>query len=210
VGGGVARRVVWWLCSVDTALSTAVDGRILVFVTSSSGIRRDTILLVIAVGAQPGRRRSLVAFQALLVGGLGGLLGVAVGTFVAFTARAMTGSPDFVVPWWNLVAAGLGAPALCTRGRLPVVRRGERSPGAGNALGPRGADALGTLFFCEVLAGASGALAIARTLSAKEGGRGLCGSARTPVRRGAARTTDPGVATGCLPLNDAVRSQRRR
>jgi hypothetical protein len=42
--------------------------------------------------------------------------------------RATTGSPDFVVPWWNLVAAGLGAPALAalgTRGRRPVVRRSE-------------------------------------------------------------------------------------
>jgi putative ABC transport system permease protein len=149
--------------AVDTALSTAVDGRILLFVASGQGIKRDTILLVVAliaglvtllsvgisialsaaegradlatlaaVGAPPGRRRSLVAFQALLVGGLGGLLGVALGTFVAFTARATTGSPDFVVPWWNLLAAGLGAPAvaalvaaLCTRGRLPVVRRSE-------------------------------------------------------------------------------------
>jgi putative ABC transport system permease protein len=149
--------------AVDTALSTAVDDRILVFVTSGSGVRRGTILLIVAliaglvtllsvaisialsaaegradlatlaaVGAPPRRRRSLVASQALLVGGLGGLLGVAVGTFVAFTARATTGSPDFVVPWWNLLAAGLGAPivaalvaALCTRGRLPVVRRSE-------------------------------------------------------------------------------------
>ncbi len=149
--------------AVDTALSTAVDGRIRVFVESGSRVERNTILLVVAliaglvtllsvgisialsaaegradlatlaaVGAPPGRRRSLVAFQALLVGALGGLLGVALGTFVAFTARATTGSPDFVVPWWNLLAAGLGAPALaalvaalCTRGRLPVVRRSE-------------------------------------------------------------------------------------
>lgn len=93
---------------------------------------RADLATLAAVGAPPGRRRTLVAVQALLVGGLGGLLGVGLGTFVAFTARATTGSPDFVVPWWNLAAAGLGAPlvaavvaAACTHGRMPLVRRAE-------------------------------------------------------------------------------------
>ena len=73
-----------------------------------------------------------MANQALLVGGLGCAIGVVLGTFIAFTARTTTGSPDFVVPWWNLFAAGFGAPlvaacvaAACTRGRLPLVRRAE-------------------------------------------------------------------------------------
>jgi putative ABC transport system permease protein len=73
-----------------------------------------------------------MAGQALLVGGLGCLLGVGLGTFIAFTARATTGSPELVVPWANLAATGIGVPllaalvaALCTRGRLPMVRRAE-------------------------------------------------------------------------------------
>jgi hypothetical protein len=46
------------------------------------------------------------------------------------TARAITGSSDFVVPCWNLAAAGFGPPLGArrrggTRGRLPLVRRAE-------------------------------------------------------------------------------------
>ena len=73
-----------------------------------------------------------MASQALLVGGLGCVLGVALGTFIAFTARTTTGSPDFVVPWANLVATAIGVPllaalvaALCTRPGLPLVRRAD-------------------------------------------------------------------------------------
>jgi len=48
------------------------------------------------------------------------------------TARATTGSPDFVVPWANLAVTGLAVPllgvlvaALFTPSRLPLVRRSE-------------------------------------------------------------------------------------
>lgn len=73
-----------------------------------------------------------MASQALLVGGLGCVLGVALGTFIAFTLRKTTGSPSFDVPWATIAEMGIGVPllgalvaALCARARLPLVRRAE-------------------------------------------------------------------------------------
>jgi hypothetical protein len=81
---------------------------------------------------QPARRRLISASQALLVGGLGCSLGASLGVFIAFTARATTGSSRFVVPWLDLAATGLAVPllaacvaALCTRAHLPMLRRAE-------------------------------------------------------------------------------------
>jgi putative ABC transport system permease protein len=68
----------------------------------------------------------------LLVGGLGCLLGLGLGTFVSVTLRATTGAPELVVPWLNLAAVGLAVPllavlvaALLTPSRLPLARRSE-------------------------------------------------------------------------------------
>jgi putative ABC transport system permease protein len=73
---------------------------------------------------------ALSAAEALLVAGGGSLLGVAIGAFVAFTARATAGSTEFVVPWLNLAVTVLVVPllavlvaALFTPSRLPLARR---------------------------------------------------------------------------------------
>ena len=49
---------------------------------------------------------------------------------MAYTARATTGSPEFVVPWGNLALTGVVVPLLAvlvatvfTPSRLPLVRR---------------------------------------------------------------------------------------
>jgi putative ABC transport system permease protein len=124
------RSAILLVVALIAGLVTLLGVAISVALSAAEG--RADLATLAAVGAPPRRRRALVAMQALFVGGLGGLLGTALGTFVAFTARATTGSPDFVVPWWNLAAAGVGAPlvaalvaAACTRGRLPLVRRAE-------------------------------------------------------------------------------------
>ena len=72
----------------------------------------------------------LSAAQALLVAGLGCLVGVGVGTFVAVVSQPTTGAPDLVVPWANLAVTGLAVPlvavavaAAVTPSRLPLVRR---------------------------------------------------------------------------------------
>lgn len=118
------------LITAAAAFVTLVGVAISIALSAAEG--RADLATLAAVGAPPRRRRALMASQALLVGGLGCLLGVGLGSFVAFTARATTGSPEFVVPWANLAATAIGIPllaalvaALCTRSRLPMVRRAE-------------------------------------------------------------------------------------
>lgn len=118
------------LIAAAAAFVTLVGVAISVALSAAEG--RADLATLAAVGAPPSRRRGLMASQALLVGGLGCVLGVGLGTFISWTARATTGSPDFIVPWANLAATGIGVPllaalvaALCTRGRLPLVRRAE-------------------------------------------------------------------------------------
>jgi putative ABC transport system permease protein len=103
---------------------------------------RADLATLAAVGASPGRRRSLAAFQSIVTAGLGTLLGTiaglvpAVGMVRALNAAAATGpfvriNPyPLVLPWRNLaitvlvvpLIAALAAAAL-TRSRLPMVRR---------------------------------------------------------------------------------------
>lgn len=85
-----------------------------------------------AVGAPPRRRRLVAGAQALVVGGVGTVLGLALGAYVAFTAWPTTGSPEFVVPWSNLTITGIAVPLLAvlvamifTPSRLPMIRRLE-------------------------------------------------------------------------------------
>lgn len=85
-----------------------------------------------AIGASPRVRRSLAAWHAAVIAGLGALLGTASG-FVPMTAY-LYAEPAFrlVVPWQNLaviavvvpLVAALGA-GLLTRSRLPLERRLE-------------------------------------------------------------------------------------
>ena len=113
---GVAAFVTFVGVAISVALSAA-EGRA-------------DLATLAAVGAPPRRRRALAAAQALLVGGVGCALGVAVGVFVAYAARTTTGSPEFVVPWTNLAITAIAVPllavavaALFTPSRLPLVRR---------------------------------------------------------------------------------------
>ena len=99
-------------------------------ISLSAAEGRADIATLAAVGAPPRRRRALAASQALLVAGLGCAIGLLAGAFVAYTARATTGSPEFVVPWGNLAITALAVPALAvlvaalfTPSRLPLVRR---------------------------------------------------------------------------------------
>lgn len=120
--------IVLLLAALAAAFVTLVGVAISVALSAAEG--RADLATLAAVGAPPRRRRSLAAAQALMVGGLGCLLGLALGTFVAYTLRATIGAPGFVVPWQNLVAVGVVVPllavlvaAVCTPSRLPMVRR---------------------------------------------------------------------------------------
>lgn len=110
------------------ALVTLVGVGIAVALSAVEG--RADLATLAAVGAPPRRRRALAGAQALLVGGLGTLLGVALGTYFAVLLWPAVGVPEFIVPWGNLLLTGLAVPALAvavavifTPSRLPVVRR---------------------------------------------------------------------------------------
>lgn len=129
-GSQKPRNLVLGLTAAVAAFITLVGVVISVALSVAEG--RADLATLAAVGAPPGRRRALMASQALLVGGLGIALGVGLGTFIAYTARTTTGSQDFVIPWANLAATAIGVPllaaavaGLCTRARMPMVRRTE-------------------------------------------------------------------------------------
>ncbi|WP_328997328.1 FtsX-like permease family protein [Kribbella sp. NBC_00709] len=85
-----------------------------------------------AVGAPPRLRRGMAAAQGWFLGQVGCLLGVAVGALYGFTAHAVVGSPNVVVPW--AVIAGVAVlvplfaaavPYVLTRSRMEMVRRAD-------------------------------------------------------------------------------------
>jgi putative ABC transport system permease protein len=122
--GRVALLIVAGVAAFVTLVGVAIS------VALSAAEGRADLATLAAVGAPPRRRRALAAAQALLVAGVGCALGVGFGTFVAYAARATTGSPDFVVPWVNLGITAIAVPllavlvaALFTPSRLPLVRR---------------------------------------------------------------------------------------
>ncbi len=103
---------------------------------------RADLATLAAVGASPGRRRSLAAFQSAVTAGLGTILGTAAGLVPAagmvraLNAEALqqrftvTNPYPLVLPWRNLVVTVVVVPlvaalaaALLTRSRLPLVRR---------------------------------------------------------------------------------------
>jgi putative ABC transport system permease protein len=83
-----------------------------------------------AVGADPRRRRRIAMAQAGVVGGLGCLLGLLLGTFIATLAHGGLLTRVWVVPWTLIGLAVVGVPMVAmlvagtfTRSRLPMVRR---------------------------------------------------------------------------------------
>ena len=121
-------QAILLVIAAAAAFITLIGVAISVALSAAEG--RADLATLAAVGAPPSRRRALAASQALLIGGLGCALGIGFGAFVAYTARAATGSPDFVVPWANLAVTGIAVPLLAmlvaaafTPSRLPMVRR---------------------------------------------------------------------------------------
>jgi putative ABC transport system permease protein len=117
------------LIAILAAAFITLAGAAISIALSAAEGRADLATLA-AVGAAPRRRRALAASQALVIAGVGCLLGVALGTFVAYTVRSTSGAPGFVVPWANLALTALAVPALAmavaavfSPSRLPLVRR---------------------------------------------------------------------------------------
>jgi putative ABC transport system permease protein len=119
-----------WLLGLLGAATVVTLLGVAISVSLSAAEGRADLATLAAVGAPPRRRRNLAAAQAWVLGQLGCLLGVGVGSLYGYTAHAAFGSPTFVVPWQEIggivvvvpLFAGLLA-ALLTRSRLPMVRR---------------------------------------------------------------------------------------
>lgn len=101
-------------------------------VALSAAEGRADLATLAAVGAQPSRRRRLAAAQAWLLGELGCLLGIAVGSLYGYTAHVAIGSPYLAIPWTPLAGIAVAVPLfaatlawICTRPRLPMIRRAE-------------------------------------------------------------------------------------
>ncbi|MGH8775619.1 MAG: FtsX-like permease family protein, partial [Jiangellaceae bacterium] len=122
--------IVFIALAAGSAFVTLVGVAISVALAAAEG--RADLATLAAVGAPPRRRRAMAGAQALVVGGLGTTLGVALGVYMAVTSWPTTGSPDFIVPWQNVLITGIGVPVLAvviamvfTPSRLPLVRRLE-------------------------------------------------------------------------------------
>jgi putative ABC transport system permease protein len=103
-----------------------------VTVALSAAEGRADLATLAAIGAQPRRRRTLAGAQALVLSGVGTLLGLVLGGVLGFAAAPLSGALGFAVPWQNLAITVLGVPVLAvcvamavTRSRLPMVRRVE-------------------------------------------------------------------------------------
>ncbi|MCR1784237.1 FtsX-like permease family protein [Nocardioides carbamazepini] len=121
---GIALLVIGGLAGLVTLIGVAIA------VALSAAEGRRELATLSAVGADPAVRRRLAGAQALVISGVGALVGVVLGTFVSYALRATFGAPSFTVPWANLAGAALGVPVLaalitaaCTRSRVPMLER---------------------------------------------------------------------------------------
>lgn len=122
--GNLAMLIVLGTAGVVTLLGVGIS------VSLSAAEGRADLATLAAVGAQPGRRRRLAAAQAWLIGELGCLLGLGVGSLYGYTAHVAIGSPYLAIPWTTLAGITVAVPLfaatiawLLTRPRLPMIRR---------------------------------------------------------------------------------------
>lgn len=120
----IALLVVGGLAALVTLIGVAIA------VALSAAEGRRELATLSAVGADPAVRRRLAGAQALVISGVGALVGVVLGSFVSYALRATFGAPSFTVPWANLAGVGLGVPVLaalitaaCTRSKVPILER---------------------------------------------------------------------------------------
>lgn len=101
-----------------------------VTVALSAAESRADLATLAAIGAQPRRRRTFAGAQALVLSGVGTLLGLVLGGALGYAAGPLGGEPTFAVPWTNLAITvfavpllAVGVAMLVTRSKLPMVRR---------------------------------------------------------------------------------------
>ncbi|MBB5787373.1 FtsX-like permease family protein [Jiangella mangrovi] len=116
--------------TAGAAFVTLVGVAIAVALAAAEG--RADLATLAAVGAPPRRRRSLAGAQALVVGGLGVLIGSVLGVYFAYLIWPALGAPEFIWAWDHLLLTGVAVPVLAvlvavvfTPSRLPMIRRVE-------------------------------------------------------------------------------------
>ena len=116
--------------TAGAAFVTLVGVAIAVSLAAAEG--RADLATLAAVGAAPRRRRSLAGAQALVVGGLGVLIGSVLGVYFAYLVWPALGAPEFIWAWDTLLLTGVAVPVLAvlvavvfTPSRLPMIRRVE-------------------------------------------------------------------------------------
>jgi putative ABC transport system permease protein len=114
--------------AAGAGLVTLLGVGITVALSAAEG--RADLATLAAIGAQPRRRRTLAGAQAFVLSGLGAVLGVLLGSLLAFAVVPLTGMERFAVPWQNIGIMVVAVPLLAvvvamvfTRARLPMVRR---------------------------------------------------------------------------------------
>jgi putative ABC transport system permease protein len=127
---GYGRPYLPGLIALIGAAALVTLGGVAISVSLTAAEGRSDLATLAAVGASPRRRRALAGWQATLVGGLGVLLGGALGTVTG--QLVLHSMPDYPItpPWPVLGAICLAVPLLgvlvvllTTRSRLPMVRR---------------------------------------------------------------------------------------
>lgn len=116
--------------TAGAAFVTLVGVAIAVSLAAAEG--RADLATLAAVGAPPRRRRGLAGAQALVVGGIGVLIGSGLGIYFAYLVWPALGAPRFIWAWDSLVLTGVAVPVLAvlvavifTPSRLPMIRRVE-------------------------------------------------------------------------------------
>lgn len=116
--------------TAGAAFVTLVGVAVAVSLAAAEG--RADLATLAAVGAPPRRRRGLAGAQALVVAGLGVLIGSGLGIYFAYLVWPALGAPEFIWAWDSLVVTGVAVPVLAvlvavtfTPSRLPMIRRVE-------------------------------------------------------------------------------------
>ncbi|WP_157987519.1 FtsX-like permease family protein [Jiangella endophytica] len=116
--------------AAGAAFVTLVGVAIAVSLAAAEG--RSDLATLAAVGAAPRRRRGLAGAQALVVAGLGVMIGSGLGIYFAYLVWPALGAPEFIWAWDSLVVTGVAVPVLAvlvavifTPSRLPMIRRVE-------------------------------------------------------------------------------------
>lgn len=111
-----------------SALVTIAGVAIAVGLAAAEG--RADLATLAAVGAEPRRRRFLAMAQAAVVGGIGCVVGIGFGTFIAAVMLTGFEAAPWATPWLLLLIVGVAVPILAmgvagafTRSRLPMVKR---------------------------------------------------------------------------------------